>query len=364
MSLRNMDDLNLRNAFAPMPDKCRDALMNAALSTKKENTMKRASFRVVLIAAIIIVATIMVALAAGQLGLNDLFTSFYRTTLPESAKNVLAATEQKAYAVGPLTITLCETLADGRVVYANTRAMPADGTPALIQMSNGDLSMGIPDSEAARLNVPKGTSFLNAAKQAGVPLYTVSSYMTIDGAYIDGQEMRDILWSEDGSALFVDMLTTNPNLVRETLTGILTLRVREINADKGGYIEDKDWKTKEEITIPVNGVTAEKTYLPENEAQLSVYTVKSVKAEQTCAGTYLTATLTARDGVLATDVWMLDNFVRFADAQGVPFALGMNLSSNLGYIEWPNLVWEFMVSADALPESIKVIYEDDTVTLK
>ena len=60
---RDMDNLDLRAAFRPMPEECHAALMDAARSVKEEKEMKRASFRVVLIAAMIIMSMMAVAFA-------------------------------------------------------------------------------------------------------------------------------------------------------------------------------------------------------------------------------------------------------------------------------------------------------------
>lgn len=380
MNARNMDDLNLKDAFAPMPDPCHDALMNAARSVKEEKDMKRATFRVVLIVAAILAVTIAAALAATQLGLTDFFKNYYNVSLPDSAKTVLSLTEQKTYDLGPLAVTLRETLADGRIVYVTTQAKPANSANALIQATSGSLSDYIPSSEAARLKVPEHTSFLDAAKQANIPLYLVASYLTIDYGYMDGDEMQDTVWAEDGSALLVDMLQTNPGAIPETLTGILTLHVREIDLATGSYAQGKEWRIDEEISIPVKGVTAERTYTPAGEAQLAGVvgrtpegkellmglTVQSIKAEQTCAGIYLTTTLIANGDASREDVWMLYDAVGIRDAQGEPFPMGINLSGSLDDAGWPTVILKEMISAGALPDELQVVLGKDggSATLK
>jgi hypothetical protein len=366
MKMRNFDYLNLKDAFAPMPDGCHDALMDAARSVKEEKEMKRASFRVALIATSILVVTMVAALAATQLGLIDFFNNHFNIPLPDSAQTVLNSTEQKTYTVGPLAITLRETLADGRIAYLTTQAKTYDGSKALIQMSNGDTSDRIPNSEAARLKVPEKTTFLDATKQANVPLYFVSSYLTIDESYMGGEGMQDILWDADGSAMLVNMQMTNPGTVLETLKGTLTLRVREIDPATSSYAEGKDWKIEEEISIPVNGVTAEKTYAPEGEAQLAGFTVQSVKAEKTCAGVYLTATMTAGTDAVKEDAWKLYDMVEFRDSQGKAFPDGISLSGILNDEGWPTVILERMISAEALPDTMQVANSEDgsSVTLK
>lgn len=380
MNARNMDDLNLRDAFAPMPDSCHDALMNAARSVKEEENMKRAPLRVALIVTAILLVTIAAALAATQLGLTDFFKNDYNVSLPDSAKTVLSSTEQKTYDLGPLAVTLRETLADGRIVYVTTQSKPIGGANALIQATSGDISDYIPSSEAVRLKVPERISFLDAAKQANIPLYVVASYLTIDYGYMDGEEMQDALWAQDGSALLVDMLQTNPGAVPETLTGTLTLHVREIDPATGSYAQGKEWRIDEEISISVKGVTAEKTYTPAGEARLAGQvgqtpegkallmdlTVQSVKAEQTCAGIYLTVTLTANDDTSREDVWMLYDALELRDAQGEPFPIGINLSGSLDDEGWPTIIRKEMISAGALPEELQMVLGKDggSVTLK
>lgn len=364
MNMRDMNDLNLKDAFSPMPDDCRDALMDAARSVKEGKPMKRVSFRMALIAAAVIVALMAVAFAAGQLGLVDFFNRYYDNRLPDSAKTVLNATQQKTFTVGPLSITLRETLVDGRIAYVTTQAATADGSPALI-VASYDIDMAIPDALAAKMNVPKNTIALDAARQAHVPLYTVSYYLTVDEAYRDGEEMLDILWAEDGSALLVDMLTLNPATVPETLSGTLTLHVREIDLAQETYAEANEWRMDEELTLPVSGVTAEKTYLPEGDAQLAGYTINSVKAEQTCAGVYLTATLTSPEAV-PHEVHGLYSILEIQDAQGQPFPGGINLSGRLNGDAWPTVIWESMIGLDTLPESLQILCTQDgkRVTLK
>lgn len=372
MSMRNMDDLNLKDAFSPMPGTCRDALMNAVRSVEEDNPMKRATYRVALIAAVIIVALMAVAFAASQLGLVDFFNRYHDDRLPDSAKAALSATEQKSYEVGPLTITLRETLADGRLAYLTTQARTTDGSPAVMDSSCGDVGMQIWDTEAARLKVPPKTTIFEAAKQAGVPLYVVTSYLTIEDKYHNGEEMQDIIWAEDGSALLVDMLQTDPALVPETLTGVLTLQVQEIDLTKDMYAEDrcaqgKDWSIEAEISISVGGVTAERTYLPEGNAEIMGYTVESIKAQQTCAGVYLTSTMTAGAEPIRKDVWeIFYNLVELVDAQGQPFPGGINLSGSLDEGTWPTVVLKTMIGVGELPEALRMesTVDGDCVELK
>ncbi len=327
---------DMKNAFRPMPNQCRDALMAAACSVKEEEPMKRTTFRVALIAAAIVVATMALAFAAGQLGLSDLFKNSYDTNLPESAKTALSDTEQKSYVVGPLTITLRETLSDGRLAYVTTQAKTTDGTKAAI--------------------------YMEMPQKADGPIYLVSSYLTLDEKHLTGsEEMMDAIPGEDGSALFVHMLMTNPDTLSETLNGTLNLLVRQM--DPKTRLEIEAWQLEDAIAIPVIGVTAEKTYMPQGEAILAGYTVNSVKAEKTCAGVYLTATLTAEEGTLERDVYSLYKFVEFRDSKGQRFPVGISLTGSIDHDNWPTVTMTEMISLDDLPDSFQLV-ENKTVILK
>ena len=54
---RDLNNLDFRNAFTPIPAECRQALLDAARSVKEEKQVKRASFRAMLIAAILMPAS-------------------------------------------------------------------------------------------------------------------------------------------------------------------------------------------------------------------------------------------------------------------------------------------------------------------
>ena len=99
MNKHKQKDLDLKQAFPPMPDDCFQALMHAARSVKEEEPMKKTSFRTVLIAVSLIILTMAVALAANDLGIIS-FMDRFRARLPESALDLMAKTENNL-AVGP-----------------------------------------------------------------------------------------------------------------------------------------------------------------------------------------------------------------------------------------------------------------------
>lgn len=356
---------DIRRAFPPMPASCMDALTRAARSVKEEKAAARVLPRAVLIAAAILLLTLAMALAAGQLGLIDLFSPAAGTDarLPGGAQNVLSATEQQTYAAGPLSVTLRETLCDGRIAYLTALCSPASGS-ALILSGNDDISSPLPAGEARRLGVPEGLSFMDAAARAGVPLYTVTAWLEINWDYRAGDEMMNALWDADGGMLAVDMLTLNAARISgDALPARFMALARRIDPLTGNHAEGEEWRISQDITLPINGVTERKTYLPAGDNMLCGIAVNSVRAEKTCAGVYLSAALTLPEALAARDAqasgaarstvyeWL------YTDARGVPLPGGISLTGGLDDSAWPNVVLHTMIGTDALPGELHLYSE-------
>ena len=77
---RDLEHLDLKQAFHPVPEACRRALMDAARSVREEKPVKRVSYRAALIAAVILLAAMAVAYAA--VGWAGLSISVNSTALP------------------------------------------------------------------------------------------------------------------------------------------------------------------------------------------------------------------------------------------------------------------------------------------
>ena len=126
---RNENELNLRNAFPEMPESCYKALMDAAGSVQEEEKVKKFTIRTALIAAAIMILTVAVAMAAtNMLGWSDLF----HHDIPKTAQDILSATEQKTYQVGPVTFTVNELLTDGHMALCTSTSGMSDGSAAVI----------------------------------------------------------------------------------------------------------------------------------------------------------------------------------------------------------------------------------------
>ena len=205
----NKHDLDLRAAFPEMPDDCRTALLFAARSVKEEKKMKRMTFRTVLIAALLIITTMTAALAAtGALGWTDFFKTYYNVEVTKPAQDVLNATPEETWQVGPMTFTLRQLLCDGHLAMAATAIRTTDGSPALYCFDPFD-SLGCNGENGValsqRLGLDPETTYLDAAKQLNLPLYSPRAILDITGEYMDGEGMEDPLWNEDNTVTYFSM---------------------------------------------------------------------------------------------------------------------------------------------------------------
>lgn len=363
---RDVDQLNLRSAFSPEPEECHAALMAAARSVKEEQRPARAWLRTLAFAALLIVCMMAAAFAANQAGLLDWLRQDMGVEAPSSASDVLAATEQTTYTVGPLTMTISETLADGRLAYLTVNVASKDG-PALICEGNGDPYDPVGATLAKALNNPDisaETPMAQAAQETGLPLYSAMAWLQLEEGVGDGTEMMDALRREDGSLLLIDMLTTRMSMVSDTLDAYIYLRVKQIDPATMETIGDS-WQMVEQRSLTVHGVMAQRDYLPQGNAALNDgLTITSVRAERTCAGVYVTVMMDTREGMTRDE--LLDSgfdWLTLLDEAGNVFADGISLTSTLLCADGSQLPpsgsvgpvqFQMMIGVDALPETMTI----------
>lgn len=329
---RDMDKLNLRSAFGPEPEDCHTALMAAACSVKEERTMRK-GFRTVALAAIFIVCMMAAAFAAGQSGLLDWLRLYASVQAPQTAQEVLAATKQTTYEVGPLTMTVSETLADGRLVYLTVK-VSADGGNALVFSDDPEAPIG--QAVANALNDPDitaNTPLTLAAQKTGLPLYMVGAWLQPEKDVSTGEEMMDCQYLEGGELLLIDMLRTNPDQVAESLQVDIYMRVRQVDPVTMEVIGDA-WQTVEQRNLTIHGVTNQRTYLPEGEMILNEgLTIQSAKAELTCAGVYVTILAELRNGMTYEELLNGGYAVgELLDENGQPLPDGISMSGAIAYL--------------------------------
>lgn len=276
---REQSSYDLRKAFAPMPEECRQALMDAARSVKEEKPTKRASSRAVLIAAIIIVATMAAAFAATQLGWVDFFGSNYGVTVPKAAEEALVATQPRRYQVGPMTFTFNQLLTDARIALSSAEIHTTDGSEALYADDTNvyEAVDAISDTVLNRYKLESGITWMDAARQLSLPLYGIRALIEVGEPYSAGESMEDALWNEDGSIVYFNMPLLLSKNVRDELPATLYMAVTQFDPATGEELER--WRLQEEITIPASPLTAEKTYLPERGAELDGMKLVDVYAD-------------------------------------------------------------------------------------
>lgn len=361
-----MDELNLRSAFGPEPEECHAALMAAARSVKEEKGSTHTGLRTLVLAAALILCMMAVAFAASQAGLLDWLRQAMGVQVPRAAQEVLAATEKTTCQVGPLTLTISETLADGRLAYLTVNAAGTDGA-ALVYEGSGDLFDPVGTTLAKALNHPgilAETSLVQAARISGLPLYCVMAWLQLEEGVGEGVEMMDALRQEDGSLLLIDMLLTNPDKVGEKLNVNICLWVRQIDPVTMKRM-DEGWEMTETRSLTVHGVTARKDYLPQDNAALNDdLTITGVTAEQTCAGAYVTIAMDTREDMTCDELLNSGlEALSLLDASGSDLPDGISLTSALLCADGSQLPedgpvgqvqLQMMLGVDALPETMTI----------
>lgn len=360
---RETEQLNLRDAFPAMPAACHAALMTAACSVKEEKEMKRATFRAVLIAACIILATMAVALAATEaFGWTNFFETYHQTTIPKAAQEVMAATEPQTYEVGPATFTVQQLLADKYTAFASVKVLPKEGD-ALVCMSD---ALGDPigangengEALAKKLGISAEMSWIDAAKQLNLPLYAVRASMETDEAYIGGEGMEDVLYDEDRHLIYFCMQMLAADQVKDKLPIRFDLSVSEIGAN--GERADQPIRQQTETELTVSPVTDSFTYVPKADYIAEGLKLNQVEAELTAAGMYLTSTWTAQQGVSEHELMSTQPTPVWMNEAGEAYPTGMNLTSEVQTDAWPEVRMINMVSADSIPSKLVLSLRQDS----
>ena len=377
---RDMEQLNLRDAFKPEPDFCHAALMQAACSVKEEKQVKRASFRTLIVAAVIIVSMTAVAFAAGQLmGWTDFFGSYSNVGVPQAAVNEMQVENGANCKVGPMTFTVKELMTDGHIVMSSVHIAPTDGSKALMCIDPGDV-IGCNGENgralAESLGIDPMTTYMDAARQLNLPLYLVRGILDVDPETIDGG-MEDPLWNEDGSMTYfsmnflkqvpakdaIDHLPYRHTPVNgETFVAPFYLQVSKIDPTTG---EETDiWVNRDQNeTIAISGVVEEKTYQPEVVVNFAGFSFQHAHMQLHNTGAYSYIVFEADETATEEDAYVLYNMY-VKDAQGNQLPEGMDLSTSVDASAWPRVIMTNLYGVDALPEGITLEMGEATVTAK
>ncbi|MBE5779737.1 MAG: hypothetical protein E7331_10470 [Clostridiales bacterium] len=354
--------LDLKKAFREEPAFCHEALMDAARSVKEDEPVKKFSYRTMIIAALIIVAMMTVAMAAGaMLGWKDYFGAGYEATVPGAGQRIMSEeVNQHEFTLGSIRFTTQELICDGHVAMVSTRIACVDGSKVLLCAEPSD-SIGATGENgrqiATRLGVDPAVTWVDAAKQLDLKLYSVRAILEPPQEYDEGVGMEDFMWNEDGSLVYFNMHFLAGNPTGEKLNTQLYLRVAEIDANTGD--EKEVLSNREELSIYLEAPIEEHTYINQGDFLASGFYLKEVKAELTPLGLYLYTTFTAGEGKTADDAWALSGIRWLEKDEETEFPEGICLSGTSVNVEqFPTVVCTNMLSLDAIPETMVIEVPD------
>lgn len=322
--------------------------------------MKRASFRVVLIAALIIMSLTAVAFAAGNmLGWSDFYGRWHGSTgVPEGVYEQMQVTEDLSWEVGPLTFTATELLTDGHIAISAIHVRTTDGSAALISgenvsdpvdplRANGENGRAY----AARLGVSENATWIEAAQQLNLPLYRVSADHSMTHPLYEGDMMIDVLINEDGSLTYYCMSMLKTDEVGAELNLPLCLDV--VLADSATGETAQRWRDYEQtVTLPVCPVLEQRSYVPDRETIIAGHKLLKVDAVRYVTGAYLTFTYEMGYADVPESAFELYE-LELCDEAGNPLPGGMNLSAKLTF----TIEQEEMIGVETLPEVITLTDE-------
>lgn len=362
---RDLEHLDLKRAFRPVPEACHRALMDAARSVREEQPVKRISYRAALIAAVILIAAMAVAYAAVRLGWIEYFNQQYGIAVPQAAQEALEASQPKTYQVGPMTFTYQQLLTDQRIVLSSAHVGLTGGGEALYASDTDvyDSISALTDTIANRYSLSNyEETWLEAAQELDLPLYGVRALVELPPENDLGSAMEDALWNEDGTIVYFNMPMLAPGSAEGELNATLYMAVTQFDPATGEALEK--WETREEASLPMAPLLEEKTYLPQEDAAFDGLTLESVRGERYATGVYLCATFTAPDGMTKEKAMDVLHTLGICDADGAPLPMGLSLSIWPDAEALPVATLEVPASLEALPDGVTVVGGETIAHLK
>ena len=366
---RDMTDLNLRAAFRAEPESCHRALMDAARSVREEKqTMKRYSFKTLVIAVVVMLSMLTTAFAASELlGWTDYFVSHGIHTTP-GMQNAMQM-EPKTYHVGPLTFTVQEAVSDNRFALLSTHIATTDGSPALMSMFADDPVGAYGDRSRMLMKAlgmeDKSQPCFEAAAEKEIPMYSVRAIIEVDEQYNGGEGMEDILWDEKTNVTYLSMHSLNAENVGAELPVTVFLRVAQHDANGE---EIQKWMTREQMTIPVGQGLDKKHYVPEKPFNVNGAELECINAELYITGAYLHCQWKMPGGMVKDENFSMWDYhsdeLLLTDGAFNVFERGVSLSGSYDDTRWPIVRVEEMINVDALPEIIRVSDGTNEVSYK
>lgn len=356
---RDMTDLNLRAAFREEPESCHRALMDAARSVREERrTVKRYSFKTLVVTVVVMLSMLTTAFAASELlGWTDYFADHGIHTTP-GLQNAMQM-EAKTYEVGPLTFTVQEAVSDNRFALLSTHISVTDGSPALMSMFADDTVGAYGDRSKVLMTAlgleDKKQPCFEAGAAKGIPVYSVRAIIEVEEQYDGGEGMEDIVWDADANAIYFSQHALNTENIGEELPVTIFLRVAQHDANGE---EIQKWMTREQLNIPVGQLLDKKHYTPEKPFTVNGAELECINAELYVTGAYLHCQWKMPDGVVNDDNFSMWNYhndeLLLTDGTFNAFERGISLSGGYDDTNWPIVKVEEMINVEALPEVIRI----------
>ena len=359
---RDMDSINLRGAFAPMPEETRNALMNTARSVKEEEPVRRAAISTLCIAVCIIIAATAVAMAAGSIfGWIDFFKTSDGSRVPKAAQEIMQNSGGQTYTISPVVFTVHEMYSDKNILMVSTQVSIADGEKAIICVepceaigANGENGRAV----AQQLGVEPVTTWVEAAKQLNLPLYKVEALAEAPAEFYGSEAFYDPLFNNDGSLTFFSVQPLNGKVASEQLDCQIWLFVEKVNLEDPEAGEAANEYMS--LTVPVAPVMATHSYTLKEEYVSYGMKLITVNAELLPSGLYLYADFLANDEMTVEDFYEKGQFIpEWYNAEGKRYDWGMTETYIISTDEWPVIHTEGVIPEERIPDVLILSLVDD-----
>lgn len=359
--MRNEIDA-LQTMFGPLPPG-----FSAAIRTSLAQPVQRKAFplRAVLIAAALVLLTTGACALAVRLGLWEAFSSIGLKHPGQVYQAIVTHTPQSA-TLGPLTFTLTETLSDPYLTYAACTVERTEESDCLIipysdiylHSDSGSAAyayphLPMPSCECTRLNLPEGTTYLEAAELTGLPLYAINARLHFPDLPYTQTFLPHITWSDNGQALITahSVLSTAHH---ESMTATLTFTLHLVSPLNGTM--SAAWRSLEAFTFStaVTGITSRATYLPQGSTFVGENEVLSVTAEQTACGIYFTINSHCHAEKKPAIGQLHKYMLCLVGEDGRRLSLGLSTSARVSSAAWPQVISWIPTPLDALPPTLRV----------
>ena len=350
----------MKAMFGPVPEGFSQAVQRGlAAPTPRQRFPARAVF----FAAALLLLSASAYAAAARLGLWDVLMKAH-PELPAAVQEAIVTQAPQEATLGPLTITLLESLSDPYLTYAACTIDRTGSDCLLVPYSDiyryeaGDKTYvvpheDIPECERLRLGLPEGTSYLEAAELTGLPIYAVHATLQDDSGNFSYSALPDLAWNESGQALLtVRCVDRQARSEDSPLT--LTFSLHPVTAPSS-TVSAMLHRSEPLTFFPVlTGVTATCTYMPIGSAAIGESEVLSVLAEQTACGIYFTITSRTSAAEKPTASQLHACMLTLVDSNHRRLPTGASLARNITTSDWPLIYSWHPTALKDFPEQIIV----------